>query len=184
MSQFCCHAYCPTVMSHASPTHPFSQVPIHSNITYLLLQALSHVFGSSLQCVAGLTEEEEYMAVHRHWCADANKQFELNWYHIGTVSCPIPPNSSLPPNLFQVWQYRGVDDVPGMAKTCKPNPVPMQMKRALSGSSQDDEIPLVTERQHKSHLQLPADDNEESNGPGPSYSTSLLQYITFLYHML
>jgi hypothetical protein len=38
------------------------------------------------------------------------------------------------------------------------------MKRASSGSSQDDEIPLVTERRRKSHPRLPVDDNEESDG--------------------
>jgi hypothetical protein len=46
----------------------------------------------------------------------------------------------------------------------KPDPVPTQMKRASSGGSQDDDIPMVTERRRKSRPRLPVDDDEESDG--------------------
>ncbi|KAN0131155.1 hypothetical protein V8E53_011047 [Lactarius tabidus] len=50
-------------------------------------------------------------------------------------------------------------------KMRKPDPVPTQMKRASSGGSQDDDIPMVTERRRKSRpLRLPIDDDEESDG--------------------
>jgi hypothetical protein len=47
----------------------------------------------------------------------------------------------------------------------KPDPVPTQMKRASSGGSQDDDMPMITERRRKSRpLRLPIDDDEESDG--------------------
>jgi hypothetical protein len=46
----------------------------------------------------------------------------------------------------------------------KPDPVPTQLKRASSGTSQDDDIPMVTERRRKSRLQLPVDNDEECDG--------------------
>jgi hypothetical protein len=49
-------------------------------------------------------------------------------------------------------------------KMRKPDPVPTQMKRASSGGSQDDDIPMVTERRRKSRpLRLPTDFDEESD---------------------
>jgi hypothetical protein len=47
----------------------------------------------------------------------------------------------------------------------KPDPVPTQLKRASSGGSQNDDIPMVTECQRKSRpLRLPVDDDKESDG--------------------
>jgi hypothetical protein len=47
----------------------------------------------------------------------------------------------------------------------KPDPVLTQMKRVSSGGSQDDDMPMVTERRRKSRpLRLPIDEEEESDG--------------------
>jgi hypothetical protein len=40
----------------------------------------------------------------------------------------------------------------------------MQVKLASTGVSQDNDIPMVTERRRKSHPRLPVDDNDESDG--------------------
>jgi hypothetical protein len=46
----------------------------------------------------------------------------------------------------------------------KPDPVPTQVKRASLGGSQDDNIPMVTERRRKLRPWLPVDDDGESDG--------------------
>jgi hypothetical protein len=59
-----------------------------------------------------------------------------------------------------------VSDAPSQLtrKKRKPDPVLTQMKRASSGASQDDDMPMVTERRRKLRPRLPVENEEGSDG--------------------
>ncbi|KAN0131166.1 hypothetical protein V8E53_011058 [Lactarius tabidus] len=99
------------------------------------------------------------------------------WHYAGIIAPPYTaPLESASNTSARRGRCRGVDNGPGTAcaedaepklntKMRKPDPVPTQMKRASSGGSQDDDIPMVTERRRKSRpLRLPIDDDDESDG--------------------